>query len=98
MSRIILITGSSRGLGRALALECGRIGDRVAVHCRERLVEARKVAEAIRTLGGEAEVFQADVRVYHEVEAMVKAILQRWGGIDLLVNNAGVAMDALLVK
>lgn len=98
MSRIVLITGSSRGLGRALALECGKQGERVAVHCRERLAEARKVAEAIRTLGGEADVFQADVRVYPEVETMVKAILQRWGNIDFLVNNAGVAIDALLVK
>jgi 3-oxoacyl-[acyl-carrier protein] reductase len=98
MSRVVLITGSSRGLGRALALECGRQGDRVAVHCREQIVQAREVAEAVRALGGEVEVFQADVRVYAEVEAMVRAILRQWGRIDLLVNNAGVAIDALLMK
>lgn len=98
MSRVVLITGSSRGLGRALALDCGGQGDRVAVHCRERVEQAREVAEAIRTQGGESEVFQADVRLYPEVESMVKAIVQRWGGIDLLVNNAGMAIDALLVK
>ncbi len=70
----------------------------MAVHCRERVEQAREVAEAIRTQGGESEVFQADVRLYPEVESMVKAIVQRWGGIDLLVNNAGMAIDALLVK
>lgn len=96
--RVIIVTGASRGLGRALALQFGRTGDRVVVNYRERDEEARSVAQEIDESGGEAMAFRADVRLGDRVEAMIKSTVDRWGAIDVLVNNAGIARDGLAVR
>jgi 3-oxoacyl-[acyl-carrier protein] reductase len=94
--RVIIVTGASRGLGKEIALRFGNSGDRVVVHYREREREADSVANCIRTSGGKAVVFRADVRIASEVDAMIEDTVKRWGSIDVLVNNAGMTKDGLL--
>ena len=91
---VCLITGSSRGLGKELALYFGRKGYRIAVHCKENRTEAEDVASK----AGESIVLQADVRVYKDIKAIVDKVIDRWGRIDLLVNNAGITKESLLIK
>ena len=97
-SRAVIVTGASRGLGKAIALRFGRAGDRVVVNYREREEDALAVAESIRAKGGEAAVFQADVRNTSEVEAMVDDTLRRWSAVQVFVNNAGITRDALAIR
>ena len=89
--RVALVTGASRGIGKAIAQALGRAGAAVAVNYRERSEEAEAVAEAIGKDGGRAGAFAADVSVQAAVESMVRDVEARLGPIDILVNNAGVA-------
>ncbi len=89
-----LITGSSRGLGSAVALAFGRNGHHVAVHYKDREDEAEKVASRIE----KSIILKADVRDFEEVRRLVDDVIKKWGRIDLLVNNAGIAKEALLLK
>jgi 3-oxoacyl-[acyl-carrier protein] reductase len=91
---VCLITGSARGLGREIALKFGRKGHRVVVHCKERMAEAEDVASQI----SEALVLQADVRDYKDIKAIVDEVIDTWGRIDVLVNNAGITKESLLIK
>jgi 3-oxoacyl-[acyl-carrier protein] reductase len=90
-NRVALVTGGSRGIGKASALMLGKAGAAVAVNHRERSEEAETVAEAIRKSGGRAAVFGADVSARIAVQGMVDDIALRLGPIDILVNNAGMA-------
>ena len=89
--RIALVTGGSRGIGKAIALTLADAGAAVAVNYRERSDEAEAVAAAIRKNGGRAEVFSADVSDRSAVQGMVRDIEDRLGPIDILINNAGIA-------
>jgi 3-oxoacyl-[acyl-carrier protein] reductase len=89
--RIALVTGGSRGIGKAIALALADAGAAVAVNYRERSDEAEAVAGAIRKNGGRAEVFGADVSDRSAVQGMVRDIEERLGPIDILINNAGIA-------
>jgi 3-oxoacyl-[acyl-carrier protein] reductase len=96
--RVVIVTGASRGLGKEIALRFGSGGDMVVVHCRERERDAAGVADTIRTAGGEAVTYRADVRIEGEVDAMIADTVKRWGVIDVLVNCAGVTNDGLLLR
>jgi 3-oxoacyl-[acyl-carrier protein] reductase len=87
--RVALVTGASRGIGKAIALALGKAGAAVAVNYRERAEAAADVAQAIRHGGGRADAFRADVSLRAAVYAMVDDIEERLGPIDVLVNNAG---------
>jgi 3-oxoacyl-[acyl-carrier protein] reductase len=89
--RVALVTGASRGIGKAIALALGAAGASVAVNFRQRRQDAIDVAEAIRSRGGKAEVFSADVSMLADVETMVRDVERGLGRIDILVNNAGSA-------
>jgi 3-oxoacyl-[acyl-carrier protein] reductase len=89
-----LITGSSRGLGRVIALHLGREGHHVAVHCRGSIAEAEEVSSRI----GNSLLLRADAGDYAEVKGAVDQVIREWGRIDLLVNNAGMTRELLLVK
>jgi 3-oxoacyl-[acyl-carrier protein] reductase len=90
--RVALVTGGSRGIGEAIALALGSAGVAVAVNYRERREEAEAVAQTIRTRGGRAAAFGADVSVQSDVRRMVHDIEEQLGPIDILVNNAGIAV------
>lgn len=89
--RVALVTGASRGIGKATALALGEAGAAVAVNYRERSDDAEAVAEAIRGGGGRAAAFGADVSRRAAVQAMVDAINEQLGPVDILVNNAGMS-------
>lgn len=89
--RVALVTGGSRGIGKAVALALAEVGAAVAVNYRERGEEAEAVTEAVRQAGGRAAAFGTDVSLRTGVESMVHDIEERLGPIDILVNNAGVA-------
>jgi 3-oxoacyl-[acyl-carrier protein] reductase len=95
--RRALVTGGSRGIGRATALALAAAGARVAVSYSKSEVEAAAVAADIVESGGEAMAVQADVGNAAEVEAMFARLKDAWGGVDILVNNAGVSRDGLLM-
>src|SRR4051794_626573 len=85
--KVALVTGASRGIGRAIALELARAGADIVVHYRTRVEQAREVETAIRLLGMEATVVQADVSRTAEIEHLARQA----GRIDILINNAGIA-------
>ena len=90
--RVALVTGASRGIGRAIALALAGAGADVVVNCRERGRSAEETADAIRTKGRRALAIAADVSESRAVEGMVRAAEAELGPVDLLVNNAGVAI------
>ena len=88
--KVALVTGSSRGIGRAIALEIAQQGADVIVNFRSGGEQAESVADEIRRGGGNAAVIKADVSKEMEVRAMVDQSLDQFGRIDILVNNAGI--------
>jgi 3-oxoacyl-[acyl-carrier protein] reductase len=90
-NRVALVTGGSRGIGAAVAVELARAGAHIAVNYRERADAANAVCGEITGMGRKAIAFQADVSVAANVRAMVAEIEAHLGGIDILVNNAGIA-------
>ncbi|MDI6879050.1 MAG: 3-oxoacyl-ACP reductase FabG [Desulfitobacteriaceae bacterium] len=97
--RVTLITGSGQGLGKAMALAFAREGGKIAINdIAFNEAKALQTVEEIRQLGVEAEFFVADVSQESEVNAMVAKVLERFGRIDILINNAGINRDGLLHK
>ena len=93
-----LVTGSSRGLGRAMALRLGADGFKVAVHYVNSEAPAKEVADRITEAGGQAEVFQADVADAEACAGLVKEVTKALGSLDVLVNNAGITRDTLALR
>ena len=93
MSRVAVITGASRGIGAATASVLAGQGFRVVVNYRSSAEEADKVVRAITAAGGEAMAIRADVTEADQVDAMVREVEQRWGGVDVLVHNALIPFD-----
>lgn len=90
MKRTALVTGASRGIGKAIALRLARGGAAVAVNYRERADDAGAVVNQIRAAGGHAEAFQADVAVKEQCAGLAARVEASLGPVDILVNNAGV--------
>jgi 3-oxoacyl-[acyl-carrier protein] reductase len=87
--KVVLVTGSSTGIGAAVARGFARNGAKVAVHYHSSRAEAEKVVADIKLHGGTAALFGADARSSQEVETLVGAVGRYWGRLDVLVNNAG---------
>ena len=96
-----LITGASQGIGACIAKRLAKDGYNVAINhfpSDSDKANAEKVAEECRSFGVEAELFAANVADYAQCEAMTKAVKERFGSIDALVNNAGITKDGLMVR
>jgi 3-oxoacyl-(acyl-carrier-protein) reductase len=96
--RVCIVTGGSRGIGRAIALELGRRGASIAVGFVSNEEAAEQVAVEIATSGGTAFAFGCDVQDAAAIEAAVENVADRFGRIDALVNNAGITRDRSLAK
>ena len=93
-----LVTGASRGIGRAIALCLAAEGARVAINYAGNVKAAEEVKAAIEAAGGTAILCQADIADSSAVEAMVANVVKEFGTIDILVNNAGITRDTLLMR
>ncbi|WP_191561743.1 3-oxoacyl-[acyl-carrier-protein] reductase [Metabacillus idriensis] len=96
--KVALVTGASRGIGRAIALDLARNGANVAVNYAGSEAKANEVVDEIKALGREAFAIQADVSDSEAVAAMVKETVERFGRLDILINNAGITKDNLLMR
>jgi acetoacetyl-CoA reductase len=96
--KIALVTGASRGLGRAISLKLAQDGARVALNYRTGEAEARGVADEIAAAGGTSLLVRADVSKKDDARALVAKVIDHWGRIDILVNNAGITRDKSLKK
>ena len=97
-NKVALITGATRGIGKEIALELAANGYDIAVNCRsiqDSLEEERKEIEAY---GVRCEFVEADVANFEQCEAMVKDTIEKFGKIDVLVNNAGITKDGLIMR
>ncbi|HSU79326.1 MAG TPA: 3-oxoacyl-[acyl-carrier-protein] reductase [Candidatus Angelobacter sp.] len=93
-----LVTGASRGIGRAIALELGRQGVNVAVNYSGSEAKALEVVEELKALGVQSFAVQCNVSQAEDVQDMVKRVVETFGSVDILVNNAGITRDNLIMR
>ncbi|PTJ71694.1 beta-ketoacyl-ACP reductase [Staphylococcus hyicus] len=98
MTKVALVTGASRGIGRSIALQLAEEGFNVAVNYAGNKEKAEQVVESIKEKGAEAFAIQANVANPDEVKAMIKEVVSQFGSVDVLVNNAGITRDNLLMR
>jgi 3-oxoacyl-[acyl-carrier protein] reductase len=95
--KVALITGGSRGIGRAIALEFAARGAAVVVNYNKSPEAAEEVVKQIQSAGGKAAAYQADVSNFQQAEALVKFSIETFGDLTILVNNAGITRDQLIM-
>lgn len=97
-NKIALVTGASRGIGRAIAIELAGLGGLVAINYSSSADAANEVVRTIEERGGQAIAIPGDVSHSQSVDKIMDEVMERWGTLDILVNNAGVTKDGLLVR
>ncbi|KAJ7945515.1 3-oxoacyl-[acyl-carrier-protein] reductase [Quillaja saponaria] len=95
---VVIVTGASRGIGRAIALSLGKAGCKVLVNYARSSKEAEEVSKEIEAAGGQALTFGGDVSNEADVNSMIKTAVDAWGTVDVLINNAGITRDGLLMR
>ncbi|HCZ9507444.1 TPA: 3-oxoacyl-[acyl-carrier-protein] reductase [Staphylococcus aureus] len=98
MTKSALVTGASRGIGRSIALQLAEEGYNVAVNYAGSKEKAEAVVEEIKAKGVDSFAIQANVADADEVKAMIKEVVSQFGSLDVLVNNAGITLDNLLMR
>ena len=96
--QVAIVTGASRGIGRAIAVALAAEGAKVVVNYASSASAAEEVVAEIKSKGGEAIAFHADVSHESQVDSLLKSAIDTWGRIDVLVNNAGITRDTLLLR
>jgi len=96
--KIAIVTGGTRGIGRAIALDLAANGADIAINYRKSVDLAKELAEIIRGMGRRALVIQADVSSFDDAQAMVEKVLNDFGQVDILINNAGMNWDGVVWK
>lgn len=96
--KVALVTGASRGIGRAIALKLSDAGAKVAINFAGNVEKAEEVKAEIESRGGEAILVQGKIDNFEVVNEIVKKIVETWGTVDILINNAGINRDNLLLK
>ncbi|MBU3110545.1 3-oxoacyl-[acyl-carrier-protein] reductase [Clostridium lacusfryxellense] len=93
-----VVTGASRGIGRAIAIKFAKLGANVVVNYRKSEDAVKDVVKEIEALGVKALAVQADISSYSDVESMMKKCIVEFGSLDILVNNAGITKDGLIMR
>ena len=96
--QVAIVTGASRGIGRAIALQLAYVGAKVVINYASSSGAADELVAKIVGNGGEAMAIGADVSKAEQIEELVKTVMDKWGRIDVLVNNAGITRDTLLLR
>jgi 3-oxoacyl-[acyl-carrier protein] reductase len=96
--RVAVVTGSSRGIGRAIAVKLASLGAKVVVNYNSSEDAANEVVDQIVAEGGQAIAVQADVKVAEQARQLVESAVEKFGQLDILVNNVGITRDALLMR
>jgi len=97
-AKVILVTGSSRGLGRAIALDLGKQGQKVVVNYAGSTDAANETVEMVKAAGGDAIAIQANCANQDEIKEMFATAKEHFGTVDVLVNNAGITKDTLVMR
>src|SRR5699024_8577586 len=96
--KVAIVTGASRGIGRAIALELAQKGADVVVNYANNVEKAQEVVDEIEKLGRKSLSLKADIRDEEQIKELVKEVIQTFGRVDILVNNAGVTNDNLIMR
>ncbi len=96
--QVAIVTGASRGIGRAVAVQLAQAGAKIAVNYASAGGAATELVAQITSAGGEAIAIQADVSKSELIDALVATVMDKWGRVDILVNNAGITRDTLLLR
>ncbi|MCT7982457.1 3-oxoacyl-[acyl-carrier-protein] reductase [Laspinema sp. A4] len=96
--RVAVVTGASRGIGRAIAVALAAEGAKIAVNYASNSTAADQLVAEITAAGGEATAIPADISNVDSVDTLIKTVSDQWGRIDILVNNAGITRDTLLLR
>lgn len=96
--KVALITGGSRGIGAAIVKRFAEQGAKVAFTYRSSAGPAQAIEEEIKNNGGEAKAYQSDAASFEQAEILVKKVIEDFGGIDILINNAGITQDTLMLR
>jgi NAD(P)-dependent dehydrogenase (short-subunit alcohol dehydrogenase family) len=91
--KVALVTGSSRGIGKVIALEMAKEGAKLIINCSKSKEDGLKVVEEIKAINSDAILIQCDISKEEDVKTMVKEGIKKFGKIDILVNNAGIVYD-----
>lgn len=97
-NQVAVVTGASRGIGRAIALSLASVGAKVVVNYANSSAAAQQVADEIIAEGGSAIALQADVSKAEQVDTLLSTVMEKWNRVDILVNNAGITRDTLLLR
>jgi len=98
LGKTAVVTGASRGIGRAVAIKLASLGANIILNYRSNIISVQEVIDVIEAVGGKAVAVQGDVSNFLDSEKIIKAAVENFGSIDILVNNAGITKDGLLMR